>query len=321
MKTKTLDEYRFFLAFLVVAIHISPFLNISPTLDILFTRAFCRIAVPIFLMITGYYVLPKALKDKKELIKYTKKILKIYGICILLYLPINFYAGQWNNLGILSVIKRIVIDGTFYHLWYFPALILGLWITYGILKLKKGTIGILILLYLIGLLGDSYYGIIQNSMVLKSFYDFLFTIFDYTRNGIFYTPVFLYLGYFFKERKIKCNQIGLVISFLCLLIEAYLVYLFNLPRHDSMYIFLIPTLYFLFPFLLKNTTPNKKIRFMATAIYILHPFVLVILRMVAKILHLEFLLVENNLTQYLFVCLFTYFCAYLISTWKEVGKK
>lgn len=43
-------------------------------------------------------------------------------------------------------------------------------------------------LYLVGLFGDSYYGIVGRLPVVKKFYDLLFQLFDYTRNGIFFAP-------------------------------------------------------------------------------------------------------------------------------------
>lgn len=49
-------------------------------------------------------------------------------------------------------------------------------------------------LYLVGLFGDSYYGIVGRLPVVKKFYDLLFQLFDYTRNGIFFAPIFLMLG-------------------------------------------------------------------------------------------------------------------------------
>ena len=77
-KKLNMDSIRLIASFLIVAIHISPFDQINPNFDFFFTRIFCRIAVPIFLMITGYYLIDKSLKDINILKNYTKKILKIY---------------------------------------------------------------------------------------------------------------------------------------------------------------------------------------------------------------------------------------------------
>ena len=125
-----IDVWRFIVSFLIVAIHISPFDKISPQFDFFFTRILGRIAVPLFLMITGYYILDKSINDIKRIKEYTKKIIKIYLFCIILYIPINIYMGKFANISFIQIIKDIFINGTLYHLWYFPALILGIWITY-----------------------------------------------------------------------------------------------------------------------------------------------------------------------------------------------
>ena len=65
-------------------------------------------------MITGFFVLPKAIQDRRNLIKYTIKIAKIYAICMIIYLPVNIYAGQLKGIGVIGIIKDIFINGTFY---------------------------------------------------------------------------------------------------------------------------------------------------------------------------------------------------------------
>lgn len=52
-----IDFFRIFAAVLVIAIHTAPFSVISGDLDFLLTYCLGRIAVPFFLMTTGYFVL------------------------------------------------------------------------------------------------------------------------------------------------------------------------------------------------------------------------------------------------------------------------
>ena len=82
-KILNLDFARLIAAILIVAIHIFPFYTINTTLDFIFTHVICRIGVPLFLMITGYFVIPKALKNKcfkKVYYKYYKNISSLYII-------------------------------------------------------------------------------------------------------------------------------------------------------------------------------------------------------------------------------------------------
>jgi len=317
-----IDIMRLIASILVIAIHTYPLTIISESLDYAFTRVIFRIAVPLFLLITGYFILPAALEDKNKLIDYTKKILKMYLISMLIYLPINIYNHYFTDFTIIKFLKDVFLNGTFYHLWYFPALILGTWLVYLLIKTGKNklVVTIVFLLYLIGLFGDSYYGLIANTAVNK-FYDIIFNIFTYTRNGLFYVPIFLYMGYSFKSIKDKINiktNITLIIVFTCLmLIEGMLLYSFNIPRHNSMYLFLIPLSYFIFNFgIYYSNGSNKKIRNIASWIYILHPLFIIIIRLLAKILHLD-ILIDNSLIMFILVALSTVTFATILETIKN----
>lgn len=150
----------------------------------------------------------------------------------------------------------LLIDGTFYHLWYFPACITGLllvWLLRRFLPLRAvaAAAGIL---YLIGLLGDSYYGLTVRIPVLSGAYDAAFQVFSYTRNGFFLAPVFLILGAVLGRRKNQgrpaLSAVCLAVSLALMTAEAFLLRHFALQRHDSMYVFLVPAAYFLYRLLL-----------------------------------------------------------------------
>ena len=129
-----LDIARFIASFIIVAIHIYPLSSFNEILDYMITRVLFRIAVPFFLMITGYYILTKSIKDINILKNYTKKIIKLYLISIVIFLPINFYNHYFTNNNIYTILKDIFVNGTFYHLWYFPSLIMGIWLSYFLIK-------------------------------------------------------------------------------------------------------------------------------------------------------------------------------------------
>lgn len=305
-KELSMDGFRIIASILIIAVHTYPLLSISETLDFIVTHVLCRIGVPFFFMVTGYFVLPKALNDKKELKKYMIKILKLYIICMLLYLPVNIYAKQIN--GVDEIVKDILFHGTFYHLWYFPALILGMYFTYFIIKNIKERQAryIFIFLFVIGLFGDSYYGISEKFEIIKKIYEIIFHVFDYTRNGLFFTPIFVYLGYMMKNKSFNLKRgfnIFFIVLFLSLMVfEGLLLHHFNMQRHDSMYIMLIPTMISIFYLLIQNNKGNhKKLRRIATLVYILHPLFIILVRGIAKILHLESLMIDNSVIHFLLV--------------------
>lgn len=326
-----LDRFRIAAALLVIAIHTSPLASMNESADFFLTRVLARVAVPFFLMVTGQFVVARFLEPSPEdsgvLWKYLKKALLLYGFCILLYLPIGIYAGHYKNLTVGAALRMLVFDGTFYHLWYFPASILGvllIWLMSRFLSLRSMT-AVSGLLYVIGLFGDSYYGLVQKVPVLESIYEFIFHVSSYTRNGLFFAPLFLILGAWAgvkaQEEKMPADRqdllsdcIGLVFSFAILSGEGFLLRHFEFQRHDSMYAALVPTMYFLYQCLSASDKGCRKgLRTAATWIYILHPGVIVAVRGIAKPLQLTELLVENSLVHYLIVTFLSVMAGSLIA--------
>ena len=149
-----LDLFRLAAVMLVVANHTSPLVSVSPLWDFWFTRVLARVAVPFFLMVSGYFLA----KDQwRRTGAFLKKTCLLYGAAVLLYLGLNWYNGGY---GPAEWVKKLLLDGTFYHLWYFPGVILGVLVARGLLRLGSRTaLTAAGLLYLVGLGGDSYYGL------------------------------------------------------------------------------------------------------------------------------------------------------------------
>ena len=310
------DIFKMVAAFLVVAIHTSPLTSFSATADFFLTRELARLAVPFFFMVTGHFVLSDRLwgqeRDYGSVWRYLGKTGILYGVAIMLYLPIGIYAGHYKDLTPFGAIKMLVFDGTFYHLWYFPALILGILIVCLLGRFCKLGVSLAVtaVLYLIGLFGDSYFGLIADVPGVSKAYELGFQIFTYTRNGLFLAPVFLVMGAWLKKSGEKAkpipNAVGFGISFCLMTAEGLTLRHFELQRHDSMYLLLPVCMFFLYRLLL---TWNRKsvgaFRTISTWIYILHPAVIVVVRRAAKVLHQRAVvfLVENSLLHYLEVCI------------------
>lgn len=323
VKKINIDVCRFIATLMVVAIHIYPLSSFSENVDYMFTRVLFRIAVPLFLMITGYYILPKSLDEKNIIKNYTLKIAKLYLISMVIFLPINIYNGYFKQFDIILIIKDIFLNGTFYHLWYFPSLLLGLWIVYLLLKKLniKVTGLIVIILYFIGMLGDNYFGIIKDIDVFYGLYSFIFNIFDYTRNGLFYTPIFVYIGYVISIKSIDINNnkniILIILSLTLLMVEGALLYFNGIPRHSSMYIFLIPLSFLIFNLIVNSSnSSNKNLRNISSWIYILHPLFIAVLHFISDRIH--FNLFDNSLVNYVLVLILTIVFILVIKKVKEV---
>lgn len=306
-----IDYFRMIAAVLIVAIHTSPLASFSATGDFIFTRIIARVAVPFFLVTSGFFLISRYSYNADKLRKFIKKTALIYAAAIVIYIPINIYNGYFSEDNLLpKIIKDIVFDGTLYHLWYLPAAIVGAVIAWYLVKqwAYRKAFAVTLVLYIVGLFGDSYYGIAENIPSLNSFYHLIFQVSDYTMNGIFFAPIFFVLGGYISDNKdklsFKKSIIGFTTCFSLMFAEALTLHRFELQRHDSMYVFLLPSICFLFYFLMHFKGKNRaQLRTISLIIYIIHPFVIVLIRLFAKITHLQNALVENSLIHYLLVCI------------------
>lgn len=314
-----LDRFRLAAALLVIAIHTSPLTSFSAGADFFFTRVLARVAVPFFFMVTGQFMLSGLFENKSckgpGLIparqrKYLQRLCLLYGAAVLLYLPLGIYAGHYKDLTPGTALRMLLFDGTFYHLWYFPACILGVTLVclFSRFLSLRGALLLSALLYALGLLGDSYFGLTEKIPFLNTVYDGMFRLFSYTRNGLFLAPLFLLLGILAgREKTVRANRalkyaLLFALSFCAMTAEAFLLRRFELQRHDSMYLCLVPVMFFLYRFLLSlPALPRKALRTASAWIYVLHPAFIVVVRGAAKALHLTELLVDNSLLHYLAV--------------------
>lgn len=298
-----LDDFRVPAALLVIAIHTGPLLSISPAANYLLTDILARLAVPFFFAVSGWFLLPRVRQQgMAALLPFLKKILILYSISACLYYPIKIYnhTFSWTSLP-----RELIFDGPFYHLWYFPALLLGTLLVCLSLRYlrQRGTAVLCAALYLFGLLGDSYYGLAQTIPPLHQLYEALFQCFDYTRNGLFFAPFFLLLGDRAGQNPPRHGRQRCWISFglglAALIVEGLAVKHFNLARFDAFYLALPPCLYALLQGLRTlELPPRPGLRAWSGAVYILHPMCILLVRGFAKVSGQTTLLVEQSLIHY-----------------------
>lgn len=323
-----LDGFRILCAFLIVAIHTSPLLSLNETADFVLTRVFARVAVPFFFMISGYFMAPHIESfDRAYRNRFLRKMAVVYGLSIVLYLPLNLYSGYFGKgFSAGQFCLDILLNGTFYHLWYLPAVMFGVWLVWLLVEKTgfKRAFFISSLLYVVGLFGDSYYGLVAGIPLLKSFYDGIFAVSEYTRNGLFFAPVFLLLGVGCRgeERIAPGKGAAGSLALLALMTgEGVVLHFLGLQRHDSMYILLIPCLYLLFQTLRALDGGGKKaFRDISLLMYLLHPWFIVVIRGAAKALKLTALLVDNSLIHYAAVCMTTLAASAVLYGLWEYGK-
>lgn len=307
-----INGFKLLAALFVIMIHTSPLTSVSTEADFVLTRILARTAVPFFFMVTGCFVLPRVLEDGRQGLRYLKRIGLIYLASMALYFPINLYAGHFKGVRLGGILKMILTDGTFYHLWYLPALLLGFALVWAGLRYLpwKAVLAAAVLLYLLGLPGDSYYGFLKEGSVLRTVYDGLFHISSYTRNGLFYAPVFLALGYALsrKHPSFSLAMAGFGVCSALLLAEGITLKVLDVQRHDSMYLTLAPLMYFLFGLLLHAKGPDPMRRLpkdLPLLVYLLHPLFLILVRGFSGVTGLA-VLTDNSVVHFLAVAVLSF---------------
>lgn len=265
-----IDIAKYVSALLVVCIHTFPFLEISETLNTYFIQTVCRLAVPFYFTVSGFFFFRKikndTMEDRETLKKYLFRLLKIYLIWTVIYLPytiLDYQGSQIGWLGIISWLRNFLINGSYYHLWFMPALMTGMVIVYFLYE-KKGMIFTLkcaFALYCIGYILNIYAPVWENIPIVSFFFRFFTITMSTPRNGFFFAPMFLSIGILMSRTKRiqpRISQIGFIISFALLVIEVTLYAMIGILRDlSSMYLSLIPATYFLVNCLLIAKIPYK----------------------------------------------------------------
>lgn len=265
-----IDIVKFICAFFVCIIHIQPF-NVEywgndklSYLNFGLQQCLCRIAVPFYFTASGFLLFRKTEFNNLNRIRiknYCFKILRLLGI--------------WTFL--------LFVGGS-EQLWYLGALVLAV-IILGVLIKKempmRWIVLISIVLFLIGLLGDSYYGFIEHLkcfFIPKLFIVGYETIFSTTRNGVFFGLIFVFIGALFAQKRIVINNIfaivGLIASFMLMFLEVYLLKCYSHPKDFNMVLSLLPAIFFLFYLAshikLKNRPVYGRLRVIGMLIFFTH---------------------------------------------------
>lgn len=314
-----IDFFRIIAAVLVIANHTSPLRDLTENGNFVLSNIIARLAVPFFFMTSGFFMIREVERGNGKLTSFVKRTALIYGVAILICLPLQIYKGDFSIRPILpSILKNLFFNGTLYHLWYLPASIIGAVIAWYLVR-KFGfgiSLTITLPLYLFGLLGNSYYGIVEKVPFLKSLFDEIFAVMDTTRNGLFFAPLFIVFGgYMYSIRHRVIGRIpaliGFAVSLSAMIAEGLILHNTHFQRLDSMYLLLPAVMFFLFAFLMSFRGGRiKAARDTSLAIYIIHPVIIVAVRLAAKILHLEKLIVQHELVMFLFVTVLSFVAAF-----------
>lgn len=249
MSTEGIDVVKYVAAILVICFHCERIFQ-DPAMNHLFKNVLCRVAVPYFLVSTSYFVRKGQNQSSYYIKYYMKSLLKSYLLWSLIYLPVGFMWIQQNYslspiLYPIALVAGVFYTGTYYHLWYIPAMIFGVICAQWLLK-KAGyavLFGLSGMAYGFGSL-ETYYAYIENDQ-LKNFVDHYLNLFLTTRNGLFFALVFVAVGFYLGDHQEKIIRFHKYLSPILvgggtlLVIEGSLVYA-NVGIDKNFMLMLIP---------------------------------------------------------------------------------
>lgn len=279
---------QYIAAILVVVLHSGKFLEHSE-LNFFIKNIICRLAVPLFMVITSYFYRLNEQKSAGYSKLYFKRQIKTYFFWSMVYLPVGcFYLWQHNYEWFtypVALLIGLFYFGTWYHLWYIPALLFGIWLTSYLLKRFRYIWVILSasLLYIVGSV-ETYSAYLDHT-IIGNLYNQYASLFITTRNGLFFAFIFVIVGFVladFKDQPFIYER-GLwktLISFSFLCLEGW--FIFHNPGYDKNFMIgLVPVSLFLVAALLKtkagmnNQLQCHYLREQGRYLFFLHPIVLV----------------------------------------------
>lgn len=286
----SIDIFRLFCAVLVVVVHTKPLTEFRYLGDIV-TQVFPRIAVPFFLCVSGFYYIKSLMENKKVLKKQIVKLLKIYVFWSSIYILWDLLHVLVEGKSLITFIKSTIINffvsGSYYHLWYIPALffcliISTLFFRFGKLKLLAYSS---IFLYVLGLLGCSYFAVGNNIPFIRDLINWEY--FNVFRRIVFMSLPFFMQGYFlhvlenkYKSLSNKALRCGIAVAVAGFLVEILFVVKMGIQKNIIITVFLYVLLLLIMICLLRNPMLKREreafyAKRLSDLIYFLHPAVII----------------------------------------------
>lgn len=139
-----------------------------------------RFSLMFFLAVIGYYVEKSFQDGKNPVFKRVCSLMRVYGVWSLVYLVLSFVMlvllGKMPlSQYLISRVKGFLFTGSYYHFWFYPAVIYALLLIGGVKKLLgRHALSFLLplaaALYVTGLLGTGYLPVGQRIPGLRALY-------------------------------------------------------------------------------------------------------------------------------------------------------
>lgn len=332
MQYKGIDIMKFIMALFVVVLHTHPLQTVNAAADFATADVIARVAVPFFFVASGF-LLEKQMsarqtENKAILLRYAKKVLTLYCIWTVIYLPIIISSKIIDSEESLakstfSAVRDFIFAGSYGQLWYLPAVAVGVLLVFLLRKYlgERWSAVILIILFLAGLTTQSYFGLTLAKWnpdgILWKGMKAVKKVMVTCRNGVFFGGIFIYMGTWIARCNLKMKQwmavSGLILSTILFYIEASYLWGAGFVREKDMYLMLLPTAFFLMMLALQIQTEADTafLRKMSINIYLVHT--------AFKFVYREFMGEDNEsgMLLFLFTLAGSLITAYLIEWMKR----
>nr|WP_159797123.1 acyltransferase family protein [Streptococcus halichoeri] len=229
--TSMISLLQYLFSILVILVH-SGRLFSQDAIHFTFKSFLGRMAVPYFLICTAFFLRGRMHQGLCHQ-AYFRKLIKKYSIWTLIYLPYSYFFFESLNIAKVYLLPGFIVAflylGMSHTLWYIPAVILGWVIIQGLLKYlgTRGTVITVVALYCIGAL-ETYSAFVQPTKFYPLISAYM-SVFQTTRNGLFYTPIYLLAGYllydyFNTELFTTSRGLKYTVFLLLLAVENVLIY-------------------------------------------------------------------------------------------------
>jgi len=276
-----LDILKLSMAFMVVGLHAGFLGDFTPLGQYLTVNGLFRIAVPIFLIINGFYFYSTLAKNKQ--INWLKRVLILYIVWMVFYSYFWFSIPDFSFVGLVNIARKVIIG--YHHLWYISGMIGAAIILLILRGLPSSILTISIMLtfsggVLIQYLGN--YHIFEGKILDK-----LFNYHWFHRNMLLFSYPFFCIGYLINKHSLhkllsfKSAGVLSVLGLLILLGESYVNY-YQEGRDggfDNFFSLLLACPFVFILFMKINISgKSKNIALYSSAIYFIHSFLLSVLR-------------------------------------------
>ena len=279
--TSSISFFQYLFAIAVILVHSGRLTSYEP-LHFGLKSMLGRLAVPFFIVCASFF-LKQSLGNSQKMKAYLVKIVKTYLFWSFVYLPYAWLFFSSLRLPVYlfpaGVLIALIYLGMCYQLWYIPAFLLGLFLVNQLVKhLGMVWTGLItLLLYCWGLI-ETYSAYLDTTSLLKG-YQLYSNLFFTARNGLFYTPIFIYMGYYLYDHFHaqafsihRWQKLALAFGLLCL--EGIII--FQHQGIDKNFFFLLPfvTVYFVNACLRSSFLKSYDLQYlkqMSIALYFSHP--------------------------------------------------